>query len=200
MTSCQRSIPSPTSPAAHCLEVLSGHERVSPVDAPGVVVFVSKMATASAYPVGALEHSHERLNEFTREIGRLLRTERSRHSVKVRQALRSLTIELRQELLEHFANEEEGLFPFVREQVAAQAETVNRLEAAHDTICGAILRLAHLLARERASVKDALTVYRRFEDAYAEHSRDEAELLEWLGHVLSPAQRQVLAEYLRGLA
>jgi hypothetical protein len=158
------------------------------------------MGTASPYPARALEHSHERLNAFIREVGGLLRAEGSWQSVKARKALKTLSIELNQELLEHFANEEEGLFPFIREQVPAQSDTVARLEVAHDAICGALLRFAHLIPREHASMKDALAAYRRFQNAFAAHSLEEDELVEWLEHVLSPVQRRILAGYLRGLA
>jgi iron-sulfur cluster repair protein YtfE (RIC family) len=114
--------------------------------------------------------------------------------------LAGLSANLRDDLLEHFANEQEGLFPFVRKYVPAEMGAVDRLEAAHDAICGAIVRLAHLAARDQVVTREALVVYQRFESSYAAHSRDEAELFERLGRLLTPEHQRELAEHLQGLA
>jgi hypothetical protein len=76
---------------------------------------------------------------------------------------------------------------------------VDRLEAAHDTVCGAVVRLAHLAARDEPSSASLVAHYERFEDAYARHSQEEAALLAELGSTLDATQRGELAELLRGL-
>jgi len=100
------------------------------------------------------------------------------------------------ELLHHFAREEEGLFPFVRASLPAKSDAVDRLVEGHDVICGAILRLVQLVDGDLGAIS---THYERFELAYARHSQEEAALLEELGRVLDDGQRRELAEILRGL-
>jgi iron-sulfur cluster repair protein YtfE (RIC family) len=81
------------------------------------------------------------------------------------------------ELLHHFAREEEGLFPFVRTHVPAKADAVDRLVEGHDLICGAIVRLIHLV--DAGGDPSALAGhYERFETAYSRHSEAEAALFE----------------------
>jgi iron-sulfur cluster repair protein YtfE (RIC family) len=151
-------------------------------------------------PVRALEHSHTALSRLVVDVGRLVRSDAA--SEASGEALETLTArleELRDELLEHFANEEEALFPFLRANVPNKIAAVDRLEAGHDAICGAIVRLDHLAARSRTLPSEAAAFYERFEHAYAAHSRDEAELFEELGRTLTDDQHRALAELLRGL-
>jgi iron-sulfur cluster repair protein YtfE (RIC family) len=129
------------------------------------------------------------------EIGRLVRS-----GGEGREQLIDRLEILREELLRHFAVEEEGLFPFLLATFPAKADAVERLASAHDTICGALVRLSHLAAREgEASTAALVTLYERFEGAYAKHSQDEASLFADLGRTLSGPQRAQLAELLRGL-
>jgi hypothetical protein len=82
------------------------------------------------------------------------------------------------ELLHHFAREEEGLVPYIRENVLAKAHTVDRLVDGHDLICGAIVPLLQLVDSEAAA--DLATLvghFERFEAAYARHSQAETALL-----------------------
>ena len=80
----------------------------------------------------------------------------------------------------------------------AEKETVEGLEAAHDTICGSIVRMVHLAAGEPEVAKLA-ALHARFETAYAKHSAEEAKLFDGLDGLLDEAQRHELAERLRGL-
>jgi iron-sulfur cluster repair protein YtfE (RIC family) len=111
--------------------------------------------------------------------------------------------EFRDELLRHFANEEEALFPFIRARLPTKAGAVDTLLDAHDAICGSLLRLAHLVEHERRSLdadRDALhTLYERFEHAYTMHSQAEATLFEELAAELDEEAGRELAEILRGL-
>jgi iron-sulfur cluster repair protein YtfE (RIC family) len=149
--------------------------------------------------VRVFEHSHARLAELALEIGTLLRGDALHVSKTARDTLAELSADLRDELLEHFANEEEALFPFIRKRIPTQSETIDRLAAAHDGICGAIVRFAHVVAAPQAAMGDARAAYERFETAYAAHSREEAEFFEKLAGTLNEGDRTELAARLRAL-
>lgn len=152
-------------------------------------------------PLRQFEHSHATLSKLAFEVGQALRDLPGREtSPAERRRLADQLDAFGNELIHHFAREEEGLFPFVRTNVPAKTDAVDRLVEGHDAICGAIVRLVHLVGAEAAPVReDALAHYARFEAAYARHSREEAVLLEQLGGVLDEGQRGQLAELLRGL-
>jgi hypothetical protein len=147
-------------------------------------------------PIRQFEHSHGRLSAL--EVAEQLRATEGRPSPKTWKQLGASLGRLRDELLRHFADEEEALFPFVRACVPNKAATVDRLEAAHDTICGCTVRMVHIAAGER-HLAPVLALYERFENAYARHSTDETELFDGLSRSLDGAQLQELAERLRGL-
>ena len=153
-------------------------------------------------PVREFEHSHGHLTRLALEIAQLVQDD-PRTPAETRRRLVGRLEVLRDELLRHFADEEEALFPFVRANLPEKAAVVDRLQSGHDTICGAIVRVAHFAAGERAALgarRAALSaLYERFESTYAQHSRDEADLLEELGRVLSDGQRKKLGELLHGL-
>jgi hypothetical protein len=101
---------------------------------------------------------------------------------------------LAEELFEHFAREEEGLFPFILEVLPDQAESIAQMQAAHDRICGAASRIAQLGDRPNAPL--ALSLFRRFDAEYTGHAQREAEFLRSLWTRLTEAQRTQLAEVL----
>jgi iron-sulfur cluster repair protein YtfE (RIC family) len=157
-------------------------------------------------PVRQFEHSHASLTRRAVEIREMLRVEASTgwSPAARRKRLVEHLKALGNELLHHFAREEEGLFPFVRARLPAQSDAVDRLVEGHDVICGAILRLVHLVDGDLAVSTDVAlraisTHYERFELAYARHSQDEAALFDELGRTLNEGQRFELAEILRGL-
>jgi iron-sulfur cluster repair protein YtfE (RIC family) len=153
-------------------------------------------------PMSSLGDTHGKLNRLTFEIGRLLRATPSAAGPDfvIHTRLVALLEELRGELLDHFANEEEGLFPFIRQYVPAKSDVVDRMYDAHDSICGMIVRLAHLASRGFVSLDTAQTLFDRFQKAYGAHSLEEADLLTELGQQLSDRQRSELGALLRGLA
>jgi iron-sulfur cluster repair protein YtfE (RIC family) len=160
------------------------------------------MAADPSDPVGEFEHAHEHLTKLALQGGRLLRTAPSeRMTEDARRRLRACLESLCEELLRHFAVEEEGLFPFIRANLPAKAEHVDRLALAHDAICGAVVRLAHAAEASRTDDGRAalMSLYERFDNAYALHSREEADLFAALARVLNASQRADLAELLRGL-
>jgi iron-sulfur cluster repair protein YtfE (RIC family) len=136
---------------------------------------------------------------LTLELAELLREGALAAGPGAREGLPALASELRDELLEHFANEEEGLFPFIREHVPKRREAVDRLQEAHDVICGALVRFSFLAEREGELSNEAHLAYERFQTAYGAHSRDEADLLDDLARVLTPEQQAELEILLRGL-
>lgn len=156
-------------------------------------------------PVRRFEHSHVHLNELVIELGQLVRSriDRGRGSSRIRRRLVVCAAKLRDGLLGHFADEEEGLFPFVSRYVPERSAAVERLQNAHDTICGSLVRLAHLVAHDTdvfGSGHGALLAqYARFVEAYAAHAQEEAAFLEALAEGLDAGQRAALAGALRGL-
>src|SRR3970282_1404344 len=112
----------------------------------GMIGSVSIMTESTPAPIDLFQHSHLRMNDLARELGRVLNMSGSNSGST--EVARALAEDLRDELLEHFANEEEGLFPFIRECVPVKVDIVDRLAAAHNVICGAVVRLAHLIVRD----------------------------------------------------
>jgi iron-sulfur cluster repair protein YtfE (RIC family) len=100
------------------------------------------------------------------------------------------------ELFEHFAIEEEGLFPYLLEQMPDQADAIAQLQAAHDRICGAASRLK-ALAPEQIDL--AVSLFKRFDAEYTGHAQREAEFLRSLGSRLTAEQHETLAQILRDL-
>jgi hypothetical protein len=155
-------------------------------------------------PVSQFEHSHAALTKLAIEIRDLVRAEPAEGlpAALTRKQLLGQLEHLRDELLAHFANEEEGLFPFVRQNLPTKSHAVDRLAEAHDTICGAIVRLVHVVRRDLVLGRDHAALvahYGRFESAYAQHSQKEAALFEELGRTLDEGHRAELTEILRGL-
>lgn len=158
-----------------------------------------------ADPIQELEHSHAELSTLVLELAEVLRLARGgRVPTAVERSTFLICLgSLRDALLQHFATEEEGLFPFVRDELPDRRNAVDELEASHDTICGALLRLSYLATHVddafRTQLPTVLSVFERFQKAYAMHSQDEIELFRMLGLSLTIERRKKLAELLRGL-
>jgi len=158
-----------------------------------------------ADPIQELEHSHGEMSTLVLELAEVLRRARAGKGpgTATRRTFVARLETLRDELLQHFAREEEGLFPFVREELPDRRSAVDELEASHDTICGAVLRLSYIATHADeafgAQLPTVLAVFERFQKAYAMHSQDELELFRGLGTSLSVERRSKLAELLRGL-
>jgi iron-sulfur cluster repair protein YtfE (RIC family) len=150
-------------------------------------------------PLQGFGHSHAHLGELTRELASLLDDEAGTTDPAAHEKIPALASELRHELLEHFANEEEGLFPLIRRHFSDKSRAVDQLQAAHDVICGTLVRFSFLAERGGELSSDARLAFQRFEAAYGNHSRAEAELLEECARVLTPAQQTELETMLREL-
>lgn len=110
---------------------------------------------------------------------------------------------LRDELLEHFGREEEALFPFVVDALPQLRECVASLESEHDSLCGAVTRLAHLAQRGQDVLQEqfsqAQATFTRFENNYLKHAEKERDFLQAIAKGLTPSQRIALDEATRGL-
>lgn len=147
-------------------------------------------------PVATLVHDHAAINRILLELSREM--EALRRGDEVSPDFADELHALRDLLFLHFAQEEEGLFPFVAEALPALSEQVQSMAAAHDGICGGLSRLIHMLETQ-ADRTTTLSVFERFELAYAEHAHLETQLLTVVDRDVSPAQRAQLAELVRGL-
>jgi len=172
------------------------------------IVVASGRSWGVSYPLQAMNivsplqgfgHSHTHLGQLTRELAALLGDEASTADAATDEKIPALASELRHELLDHFANEEEGLFPLIRRHFPEQGRAVDQLQAAHDVICGTLVRFSFLAERGGKLSADARLAFARFETAYGKHSRDEAELLDEIARMLTPGQQTELEAALRGL-
>jgi iron-sulfur cluster repair protein YtfE (RIC family) len=104
-------------------------------------------------------------------------------------------VALSEELFDHFAREEEGLFPLVLQHAPDLAGSVASLVEGHDRICGAASRL--LALRDRAPTAGTLdlaaALFQRLVEVYAEHSGREIELLAALAPRLDASARAEIA-------
>jgi iron-sulfur cluster repair protein YtfE (RIC family) len=148
-------------------------------------------------PVEELAHDHGDINGRVLAIGTVLRALEREPSRGVRVLVTPLD-ELRDVLFEHFAREEEALFPFISETFPDLVEQIDAMATAHDTICGALARMYNLASQEADRAQIA-AVFDRFDRAYANHASYEAALLRDLGLRLTNAQRAQLAELVAGL-
>ena len=152
-----------------------------------------------ADPVSDFEHDHLAFSQAVAHVKALLLAESSGDVSSHLRLLRTVDA-LREDLLVHFAREEEGLFPFLVRVLPDTAEGVERLLSGHDLVCGSLVRLAHSVNRSTAVHGEASSVlFDRFERAYVEHARAEVSLLRSVGTRLAPGQRTELAALLSGI-
>jgi iron-sulfur cluster repair protein YtfE (RIC family) len=154
-------------------------------------------------PVDALTHDHVHLSELASIVrGSLSTMESHGDSAAASDAKHDLVdaVEsLRDELLTHFALEEEGLFPFVEVKAPELQERARSLAAAHDTVCGAVSRLLYLVHRPREDSASCRAAFERFEQAYAAHAEEEVRFLRDLGGRLAEPERSELRRLILGL-
>lgn len=141
-----------------------------------------------------LAHDHAAINRMVLSLASAIRhagVESSNH-------LELGLGELRDELFNHFAREEEALFPFVAEVMPDLEPEVKAMLVAHDLICGSLSRMVHLAATG-APTTTLFALFERFENAYAEHAQMETALLASLETALDRAQRGRLSELVAAL-
>jgi hypothetical protein len=147
-------------------------------------------------PVHALVHDHADLNQRVVAIAASLRAAATDAEL-VDEVVLALA-QLRDQLFLHFAREEEGLFPFIAHVLPDLAHRVDQMGIAHDTICGALARACHS-AETDAELGIVISLFERFQVAYADHASAEALLLRSLDQRLDRAQRDTLAGLVAGI-
>jgi hemerythrin-like domain-containing protein len=147
--------------------------------------------------IDRLEHDHVALSQrvvAVREaVARLQRNE----EIDAEGTVATLAL-LADDLFEHFAREEEFLFPYIVAELPDQEAQVAQMQAAHDRICGAASRIVALAERGPLAEQLALVVplFARFDAEYTGHAQREAEFLRGLAGRLTAEQRRTLAELL----
>lgn len=153
--------------------------------------------SSSTDPVDSLTHDHLHLSELVLAVRE--RLERLARSPAVRTELAAAVERLRDELLTHFALEEEGLFPFVAQKGADFARRAAALEAGHDAVCGSVSRLLYLVQKPTSQAAACVAIFERFEQSYASHAQDEVAFLRDVGAHLDAGDRRELRAILDGL-
>ena len=155
-------------------------------------------------PIRRLEHDHVPLRQLTDELrARLDEALAAPVPAALQRPFADVLGELREELLTHFANEEEGLFPVLLGALPTLAPRVDELQRSHDSLCGLAARLTHLAQpgahafAEHLSQVEALV--HRLESEYERHSDAERAVLREADRALSPTQKEDLARALEGL-
>lgn len=155
-------------------------------------------------PIRRLEHDHVPLRQLTSELrGHLTEALAAPEPAALHRPFADVLGELREELLTHFANEEEGLFPVLLRALPALGERVDELQRSHDSLCGLAARLTHLVQPGPRSFAEHLpqldALVQRLEAEYERHSRSEHAVLRQADTELSPAQKEELSRALEGL-
>ncbi len=159
------------------------------------------MATAASPPdpLDELSHDHRHLSELVLEVRAILSSQSIGESERAE--LADAVARLRDELLLHFAREEEGVFPFVLERLADLRSRVEALRSGHDSVCGAVSRLHYAIGHDpkTSAVSSWAETLARFEGLYAAHAREEIALLRDVSAKLDAGARAELQALLEGL-
>ena len=135
-----------------------------------------------ADPLKELAHHHRELSGLLIAVrGALVRVERGESKLDDElHELRDGIEGFRESLLEHFAREQEGLFPFVAARIPAERARTDELIAEHDRIAEALTTLLRDLGRIDSSgeLGPFRATLAHFEELYASHSRGELGFLE----------------------
>ncbi len=159
---------------------------------------------AASDPIVGLEHDHSHLSALVASLREALESARTTRDLgelrgELVEALRLLS----DDLLTHFAREEEGLFPIVVEELPDLTSIVASVVETHDRICGAVSRMTYVVEKGSdglgAELDALLALFQRFDEAYTAHARDELELLRALDRRLDGRQRSAVAAILKEL-
>lgn len=161
-----------------------------------------RVAGVNGDPIRDLEHDHRPIGRLLAALREALR-EAAPQAVEASRALaHGAAIDalagLREEVLGHFAREEEGLFPLLLRELPALHGEVEAVRAQHDAVCTALEALgqAVLPGADRSAATASLAV---FEQLYGAHAESELGLLARADERLDEAQRERLARALEGL-
>ena len=146
-------------------------------------------------PVRQLAHDHVHLNrvvDATREaVQQALRGEMD--TEELTDALREFLDLVAEEMYEHFELEETQLFPYVLELFPDKQPVVERLEQAHDRMCGVCSRIERLVEAGPRHIEQnydtLVSLFARFDANYIKHAGDEHALIDDLAARLGPEER-----------
>ena len=158
---------------------------------------------AAADPVDALVHDHSHLSALLLDL-RATSTRLAAGEVAADEAVPELAHAaevLHDALVEHFAREEEALFPYIEEELASIAPRSRAVRADHDVVCGRAAALAALLRSggDAAALGRFEAALAELERVYAAHSLAEIDLLREVDAALDRPRRAALAALLAGL-
>lgn len=128
-------------------------------------------------PLQELAHDHRELNGLLVAVHEAIaRIEKG--TSKLEDELHEMTDGLeafREELLEHFAREQEGAFPWLANRLPHERARVDELIAQHDHIAESLNSVIHDLGKpgQTATTSTWSQALARFESLYAEHSKTE---------------------------
>lgn len=128
-------------------------------------------------PLQELAHDHRELNDLLIAVHEAIaRIEKG--ASKLEDELHEMTDGLeafREELLEHFAREQEGAFPFLATRLPKARTRVDELIAQHDRIAESLDAVIQDLGKpgHTTSTSSWSQALARFESLYAEHSKSE---------------------------
>src|SRR5688572_10652467 len=146
-------------------------------------------------PIRTLSHDHTELN---RRVLDVVIAVGAVANDRMPATLVAMLADLRDMLFLHFAREEEGLFPFVVDTLPELASRVSEMETSHDAICGALSRM-YELARGDAPLSQLVALLPRFQRAFTDHARVEAEVLSTLERRLVAGERARLGALVAGV-
>lgn len=162
-------------------------------------------AVSGINPIERLEHDHVPLNRLLDELrSRLAEAQAPRREVaEVYADFLDALGELREGLLLHFAQEDEGLFPLLLRDLPALSADIEAVQRSHDALCGMAARLTYAAQRGPEPFAEQLpqlaALLQRFEVEYTHHAQTERALLQSADRSLSPAQKEELSRALEGL-
>ena len=151
-------------------------------------------------PLDRLEHDHGQLSKrlgFVRALLVEARADSGAIENAVDMFQRTLP-PLMHALVEHFAHEEQGIFPFVEARWPDLREEIGALVEGHDRIRETATIILALANRGLRWFNLTAVMFDRLDGDFAEHDRRERVLLEALAERLDGDARRELAGMLRG--
>ncbi len=155
-------------------------------------------------PVTLLAHDHGHFSQMVRElVATIPLLAQGSWSSEQHQSFQESLLTLRDDLLDHCAKEEEGLFPFLERVRPDLTPQVRQLAEGHDALSGLVTRLLFVAQRGSqellGSHSSVETMLQRLSESYEQHAKAETAFLQGLALDLSEEQKTELAVLLRSL-
>ncbi len=155
-------------------------------------------------PLAELSHDHGHLGALVLVVqATLLRIERAELSFEEGvEELDDGVEALQGALVDHFAREEEGFFPFIEAHVVALRPRVDALRIEHDAVCrrvGDLSRAVRQGVRDGIGLPACLSAFERFQAHYAKHAQAELAMLVDVGSAVDGDARDKLRAILAAI-